>query len=95
MVKLYEALAKAPRQVGCPESLRLCTEWVIFDVSPLDAHGGWTYYSGNDDASGEYWHPDKARAVRFATVEDAQATIEECDPEEWLRDRLVILPSVR
>lgn len=62
---------------------------VIFDASSDIANGGQTYFCGGD--LDELWLPDKTRAAHFATVEDAQRMIEECDPEEWLRARFVIL----
>jgi hypothetical protein len=64
-------------------------QWVVFDLWPDVANGGQTYLCEGD----EPWLPDKSRAIRFASVELAQAAIEACDPAEWLRDRLVVLPA--
>ncbi len=68
--------------------------FVIFDIDPRLDCGGQTFYCGGDpyDGSDEtMWLPDLAKATRFGSRERAQVMIEDCDQDEVMRDRLVIL----
>lgn len=64
--------------------------YLVFDIHPDLRQGGQTYYTESDDA---FWTVERPMAKVFATIEAAQATIEECDPEEILRDRLMVIPA--
>ena len=53
--------------------------------------GDGTWFTGN--LVDELWTSNPKKAKPFDTVEEAEEEIADCDPEEWLRDRLTVVDS--